>query len=115
MFQDTRRWLQNHGAPLKDTEMYVDNLRKVFHKPSESEYQIALGEMFKKWSVPNSEYYNENIHSQITFIARWALEEVGLYNPYSGITNNQAEDLNHVLKALNDWREMSIDCLMLSL
>ena len=115
MFQDTRRWLRNHGVPSKDIEVYVDNLRKLFHKPSESEYQVALGEMFKKWSVPFSEYYNENIHSQITFIARWALEEVGLYNPYSGITNNQAEGLNHVLKALNDWREMSIDCLMLSL
>ena len=115
LFQDTRRWLRNHDAPSKDIEVYVDNLRKLFHKPSESEYQVALGEMFKKWSVPFSEYYNENIHSQITFIARWALEEVGLYNPYSGITNNQAEGLNHVLKALNDWREMSIDCLMLSL
>ena len=93
--------------------MYVDNLRKLFHKPSESEYQAALDEMLKKWNLPFSEYYNENIHSQITFIARWALEEVGLYNPYSGITNNQSEGLNHVLKTLNDWREMSIDCLML--
>ena len=94
--------------------MYVDNLK---NKSSESEYQAALDEMLKKWSHPFSEYYNENIHSQITFIARWALEEVGLYNPYSGITNNQlqSEGLNHVLKTLNDWREMSIDCLMLSL
>ena len=115
LFQDTRRWLRNHGAPSKDIEVYVDNLRKLFHKPSESEYQAALDEMLKKWNLPFSEYYNENIHSQITFIARWALEEVGLYNPYSGITNNQSEGLNHVLKTLNDWREMSIDCLMLSL
>ena len=115
LFQDTRRWLRNHGAPLKDIEVYVNNLKKLFHKSSESEYQAALDEMLKKWSHPFSEYYNENIHSQITFIARWALEEVGLYNPYSGITNNPSEGLNHVLKTLNDWREMSIDCLMLSL
>ena len=36
------------------------------------------------------------------------------YNPYSSITNNQAEGLNHVLKSLHDWREVSVDCLMLS-
>ena len=110
LFQDTRQRLRNHGAPSKDIEVYFDNLRKLFHKPSESEYQAALDEMLKKWSLP----FSENIHSQITFIARWALEEVGLYNSYSGITNNQSEGLNHVIKTLNEWREMSIDYLMLS-
>ena len=115
LFQDVRRWLRNHGAPSQDVEVYVGNLRKLFHKPSESEYQVELDEVSKKWSAPFGEYYKKNIHPQIMFIGRWALEKVGLYNPYSGITSNQSEGLNHVLKTLNDWREMSVDCLMLSL
>ena len=33
-------------------------------------------------------------------IGRWVLEELNIYNPYSGITNNQSERLNRVIKDL---------------
>ena len=117
LFQDVRRWLRNHGAPSQDIEVYIANLRKLFHKSSESEYQKELQEVSKKWSAPFGEYYAQNIHSQIMFIGRWAIEEMGskLYSPYSGNTNNQSEGLNHVLKSLHDWHEVSVDSLMLSL
>ena len=114
IFQDVRRWLRSHGAPSQDIEVYIAHLRKLFHKPSESEYETELNEVSKKWSAPFGDYYTQNIHSQIMFIGRWALEKMGLYNPYSGITNNQSEGLNHVFKSLHDWHEVSIDCLMLS-
>ena len=49
------------------------------------------------------------------FIGRWAyIGTDGMYNPYSGVINNQLEGLNHVFKSLHAWHEVSVDCLMLS-
>jgi len=56
-----------------------------------------------------------HIHPDIESIARWGIEPCGVYNPFSGVTNNQAEGFNHVLKRLQEWKEAPVDCLALSL
>ena len=38
-----------------------------------------------------------------------------MYDPYSGVTNNQAEGLNYVLKQLQEWKEAPVDCMLLAL
>ena len=42
------------------------------------------------------------------------LEELHIYNPYSGVTNNQSEGLNRVIKDLQGWKEAPVDCVMLA-
>ena len=71
--------------------------------------------MKQRWSAPFSDYYTNHIHPDIQSIARWAIEPYGVYHPYSGITNNQSESLNHVLKQLQEWRESPLDCMILAL
>ena len=61
------------------------------------------------------DYYKSNIHPDIMSIARWAIEPYGVYDPYSGVTNNQAEGLNYVLKQLQEWKEAPVDCMLLAL
>ena len=46
---------------------------------------------------------------------RWILQELGIYNPYSGITNNQSESFNATLKRLQNWHEVPVDVIVLSL
>ena len=46
---------------------------------------------------------------------RWILEELQIYDPYSGVTNNQSESLNRVLKDLQGWKEAPVDCVLLAL
>ena len=48
-------------------------------------------------------------------IGRWILESLQIYNPYSGITNNQSEGFNTVLKRLQNWREVPVDAIVLTL
>ena len=48
-------------------------------------------------------------------IGRWILENLGIYNPYSGITTNQSEGFNTVLKHLQHWKEAPVDAIVLSL
>jgi hypothetical protein len=36
---------------------------------------------------------------------KWVIEEYpGMFDPYSGITNNLSESMNAVLKQENDWK-----------
>ena len=48
-------------------------------------------------------------------IGRWILEGMGVYNPYSGVTTNQSESFNSVLKRLQSWREVPVDAIVLAL
>jgi hypothetical protein len=42
------------------------------------------------------------------------IECIKVYNAYSGITTNQAESLNFVIKQLQEWKEAPPDCILLS-
>ena len=37
-----------------------------------------------------------------------------MYSPYSGVTTNQSESFNAVLKALQHWKEVPLDAIVLS-
>lgn len=108
-------WLRKHGAPCEDILVYLGDIRDLFHLPTEEEYNSKLASMKQRWSAPFSDYYTNHIHPDIQSIARWAIEPLGVYHPYSGITNNQSESLNHVLKQLQEWSESPLDCMILAL
>ena len=58
----------------------------------------------------------KEIQPDITIcIARWLLEPLGVYNRYSGITTNQSEGFNTVLKHLQQWKEAPVDSILLCL
>lgn len=48
-------------------------------------------------------------------IGRWVLEKLRCYNPYSSVTNNISESLNKVIKDLQLWKEVPVDCMILAL
>ena len=102
-------------APSLDVSVYLFDLRDLFHLCSREEYDYELTKMCEKWSAVFLEYYNNNISPDIESIARWAIEPLGVYNPFSGVTNNQAEGMNLVLKHLLSWREVLIDCIVLAI
>ena len=96
IFQDVRRWLRDpkRKAPALDTASYLQDMRALFHLPTEEEYNEELVKMSRKWSAAFLEYYYTELAPDITPIVRWEIEPLGVYNPFSGITNNQAEGLN---------------------
>ena len=106
-----RSWC-NYSA---DFSVYLTDVRNVFHQASEDDYRKKLMELAEKWSAPFYEYYMDYIEPDIALVARWGIEPLGIYNPYSDVTNNQAEGLNYVLKQLQQWREAPIDCMVLAL
>ena len=48
----------------------------------------------------------------IKTIGRWILESLGVYNSYSGITTNQAEGFNTMLKQYQHLIEAPVDAIV---
>ena len=46
-------------------------------------------------------------------LGRWILEECGVYSPLCGVTTNQAEGFNCVLKHLQSWKWIPVDAAVL--
>ena len=94
---------------------YRSDLKELLHLPTKEEYVKKLDKMSEKWSAPFFDYFNHNIDPDIESLARWAIESYGVYSPYSGITNNQAEGINLVFKQLQQWKEAPVNCMVLAL
>ena len=90
---------------------YIADMKSLFHIPLLNYYTVALTNMTCKWSAPFHQYYMTHIHPDIESIARWGIEPCGVYNPFSGVKNNQAEGFNHVLKSLQEWKWTAWHCL----
>ena len=48
-------------------------------------------------------------------LGRWVLESLNVYQPFSGVTNNQSESFNTTIKRLQHWREVPVDSIVLAL
>uniref|UniRef100_A0A1X7THV4 MULE transposase domain-containing protein n=1 Tax=Amphimedon queenslandica TaxID=400682 RepID=A0A1X7THV4_AMPQE len=115
IINSAKNWLKGHGATSAEVPVYVGNIRNLLHKDSYEQYELCLDEVKRNWSQPFLQYYMSEIHVKIEFASRWNLEKHGIYSPVSGVTNNQSEGFNSVLKRLQSWKKISIDTALLSL
>lgn len=100
-------------APAKEIAIYLDDISQMFHSSSEAEYTERLEEYSRTWDSTFHQYYL-HYKKYTAKIGRWALEALakGLYNPYSGVTNNQSEGLNCVIKDFQSWKEAPLDLIV---
>ena len=89
-FHSIKSWLRVHGAPSADVSVYLSDVRMLFHVSTREDYTKKLDEMKAKWSSPFYDYYLKNVEPDIESIARWSLEPLKVYDPFSGVTNNHA-------------------------
>ena len=68
-----------------------------------------------KWTPVVLEHFNKFVSPSIQYHSgKWVIEEYpGMFDPYSGITNNLSESMNDVLKRENDWKELPVNLLAL--
>lgn len=94
IFRDIKYWLQQHGGKPSDSSICCDDVCCLFQATSEGSYNKLLKKFQIKWDRIFEKYYMKSFHNNISSISRWSLEELSIYNPYSGITNNYSESLN---------------------
>lgn len=95
IFRDIRTWCHKHGAPASDIAVYVADVQRLFHLATADEYEEQLHKLKKDWDAAFEDYYMKEIHCDVGLsVGRWVLEDKNVYNPYSGVTNNQSEGFN---------------------
>ena len=52
--------------------------------------------------------------AQLDIFSKWAIEEAAIFNPYSGITSNDAESFNALMKRFQQWKEAPVDVIVLA-
>ena len=116
ILRDLKFWLSKHGATPKDVQFYDNQVKQLLQCESLENFESLFEEIRLPWSIPMTDYFNDNLRETIAkYAGRWILEEIDLYNPYSGITNNCSESVNAKLKRLTDWKEKEVDNIVLYL
>ncbi len=109
-------WLHKHGATSTDIAVYTEHIKTLLHEPTIELYNEAYIEKAKLWSQPFKEYFSAEIHPHMgTKLGRVILEQLNVYNPRSGITQNTSEGFNTVMRRMRDWEEAPFDVTILSL
>jgi len=86
--------------------------------------EVTKEEFDKEWNKLKLSFTNKTIlnyfevkllpafkeHSSI-----WKLKENGIPNPEHGLTNNASESMNAVLRSLQEWRQVPLDVICVSL
>lgn len=55
-------WLRRHGANSNEIPVYVSNIWKLLHQPTENDYVNKLEELQVNWSKPFLDHYLQEIH-----------------------------------------------------
>ena len=107
---DFKYHLQQIRCPPDNLKVYLDQLKIMLACDSEEEFLDCSMSIASKWSEPAVSYFERQLKSDIIkYAGKWLLEEFdGLYDPYSGITNNLSESYNAVMKQENDWKELQV-------
>ena len=50
-----------------------------------------------------------------TSLGKWVLQALNVYHPFTGVTTNQSEGFNSALKRFQQWREVPLDSIVLTL
>jgi len=86
-------WVSRHNGKRLDQSFYVEQVKQIL----KCETRIASDELFEKlsvdWDPAFIDYFNLSLLPEIDQMGRWTLEKLNCYNPFSGITTNQAEGL----------------------
>ena len=94
----------------------IDDISHLLQSPTEEEYNRYLSEFCKTWDPLFEQYFRKEIHPHVSeHIGRWKLESLHLYNPYTGVTNNQSQGFNTVMKGFQGWKEVPVDSFVLAL
>ena len=112
---DFKTWLRKNKCDSDNIAVYLDDTRQMLKSDSEEDFLQKLDTLTSKWSEPVVEHFETYFKSDIlNHSGKWIIEKFdGLYDPFSGITNNLSESYNAILKQEQEWEELPVDMMVL--
>ena len=95
---DFKTWLRKNKCDTDNIAVYLDDTRQMLKSDSEEDFLQKLDTLTSKWSEPVVEHFETYFKSDIlNHSGKWIIEKFdGLYDPFSGITNNLSESYNAI-------------------
>ena len=113
MKRDVRFQLGQLGASADEKQFYISEISDLLKSKNEEEFLDVAELKTSACTKAVVEYFEKSIKPTIlTCSGRWLIEPFGIYNPYSGVTNNCIESINAVLKRVLKWKEVDADTLL---
>ena len=116
LVNDFKYNLQKMGAEQNNIGFYISNIKELLRCENEEEYIHQKDLLTSKWSKPIKQYLEKIEKDIIKHCGKWIVDKYhNLYDPFSGITYNPCESMNAVIKRLNKYKELPVDCFVLSM
>jgi len=96
LLQDIKRYCKSNECNIPTV---CDTVRKLLLSTSQHDYTEALQQQISQWPDKFKDYYLKSVDEIVkTKLGRWIVEQYGAFDPYSGVTTNQSEGFNTVMK-----------------
>jgi hypothetical protein len=116
LINDFKFSLQKMGADHTNIAVYVTNIKELLRCNSEEEYKEKKTVLTSNWSKPIVSYFQKMKKNILKHCGKWVIDKYQhLYDPLSGVTNNPCESMNAVIKRLSKFKELPVDCFVLSM
>ena len=113
--RDVVHWLKTHNAVQDDISVYMSNIQHLLHCETLEIFNDLYDSLSATWSEAFVIYFEDHLKTDfINNAIHWILEDLNIYDPYSGVTNNIVESMNSLIKRLIDWKEKPLDSIALS-
>ena len=112
--QDIQRWLIDH-VPKADRNQYIDDIYHILRCESEEDCDSLITDKKEEWDKSFTQYFEKQVENKLTYFCIWAIEGKCKYDKVNGITTNQSEGFNFLLKDFQDWKEAPLDCILMAI
>ena len=88
--------LQDCGRSLTDWLIIDVPKKKQIATKEKKNWKQYINYKGHGWMT--KKYFDDRISPSLTKVCKWAIDKITRFDPYSGITQNQSESMNKLLK-----------------
>ncbi|XP_060109597.1 uncharacterized protein LOC132582142 [Heteronotia binoei] len=108
-------WIKKHRR-TNDPKVLKDHITLLLHSSSKEEYQHNYEQCSLLWSQTFKQYFDKELKDIIpNHAARCFIQRFSAFKNDISAANNFCESMNRIIKNKSDWKEMPVDCLILSM
>lgn len=116
ILSDVREWIRKHGGKKDDIKVLKDHIDILTNAQTPTQFEGILQKLVPLWSIPFQEYFKKNLRTDIEeHSSRIVTDKFAVFRKYATATNNISESFNKVLKEINEFKELPVDAMVLSL
>ena len=112
--QDVQRWLSDN-LPKVERSKYVNERYDILRTTTERQCVDMMKKMEKQWDEGFIRYFKKSSEPKLGYFCVWSIANLCKLDPKNGITTNQSEGFNFLLKDFQSWEEVPLDSLLMSL